>query len=202
MTGNWPVTLIISRSILKCVLQEVVGPSNLLIPSPKQIKYWPHSPSTQAAARGVARPCVRRTPLCLARTLRMLHRSTRKIINDGNRTPLRFVSTWSFCVSHQFTSTSTNNALPRNTLYFHSWGMQLLGKRPAKPTGWSGNHPRWPYLSLLVLLLLLMESLLEDLLLDPLPLGERVGLDAWLASLCGDCVLDCDECGDRLLLCW
>lgn len=57
-------------------------------------------------------------------------------------------------------------------------------------------------LSLLVLLLLLMESLLEDLLREPLPLGERVGLAAWLARRCGDCVLDCDECGDRLLLCW
>lgn len=57
-------------------------------------------------------------------------------------------------------------------------------------------------LSLLVLLLLLMESLLEDRLLEPLPLGERVGLEAWLASRCGDWVRDWDECGERLLLCW
>lgn len=57
-------------------------------------------------------------------------------------------------------------------------------------------------LSLLVLLLLLIESLLEDLLRDPLPLGDLVGLDAWLASRWGDWVLDWDECGDRLLLCW
>lgn len=60
------------------------------------------------------------------------------------------------------------------------------------------------YLSvlLLLLLLLLMESLLEDRLLEPLPLGDLVGLDAWLASLCGDWFLDWDECGERLLLCW
>lgn len=58
------------------------------------------------------------------------------------------------------------------------------------------------YLSVLLLLLLLMESLLEDLLLEPLPLGDLVGLDAWLASLCGDWFLDWDECGERLLLCW
>lgn len=57
-------------------------------------------------------------------------------------------------------------------------------------------------LSVLLLLLLLMESLLEDLLLEPLPLGDLVGLDAWLASLCGDWFLDWDECGERLLLCW
>lgn len=57
-------------------------------------------------------------------------------------------------------------------------------------------------LSVLVLVLLLIDSLLEDLLREPLPLGDLVGLDAWLASLCGDWFLDWDECGDRLLLCW
>lgn len=57
-------------------------------------------------------------------------------------------------------------------------------------------------LSVLVVVVLLMESLLEDRLLEPLPLGDLVGLDAWLASLCGDWFLDWDECGERLLLCW
>lgn len=66
----------------------------------------------------------------------------------------------------------------------------------------STAHSTGTYLSLLVLLLLLRESLLEDLLREPLPLGERAGRAAWLARRCGDCVLDCDECGDRLRLCW
>lgn len=55
------------------------------------------------------------------------------------------------------------------------------------------------YLSLLVLLLLLTESLLDDLLRDPLPLGDRRGRP-WLGR-CGDWFPDREECGDRLRLC-
>lgn len=57
-------------------------------------------------------------------------------------------------------------------------------------------------LSLLVLLLLLTESELEDRLREPLPLGERVGRAGWLARRCGEGFRDWEECGDRLRLCW
>lgn len=173
----------------------------------------------ETAARDSAGPCVCTSPFCLASTLRTLHESTAKIINNGNSTPLGFVS----CQLGLFTFHAS--------LLLHQWTVHCC-KTPSVFTAWAPNsspcalgnntspehkphapvalgratpHQSQPwvtYLSLLVLLLLLMESLLEDRLLDPLPLGERAGLDAWLASRCGDWVRDWDECGDRLLLCW
>lgn len=56
------------------------------------------------------------------------------------------------------------------------------------------------YLPLVLLLVLLTESELEERLREPDPLWERGGRVAWLASLWGEGFLEWVECGDRLRL--
>lgn len=63
---------------------------------------------------------------------------------------------------------------------------------------WCGEATHLP---LLLLLVLLTESELEERLREPDPLGERGARSAWLESLCGEGLCDCEEeCGERLRL--